>query len=47
MDFLGLRTLTVIQNAVNLVEQTTGVKLDMGEIDYNESGIRVVSEPED
>lgn len=36
MDFLGLRTLTVIQNAVNLVEQTTGVKLDMSEIDYND-----------
>ena len=36
MDFLGLRTLTVIQNAVNLVEQATGVKLDMGEIDYND-----------
>ena len=36
MDFLGLRTLTVIQNAVNLVEQTAGVKLDMGEIDYND-----------
>ena len=34
--FLGLRTLTVIQNAVNLVEQATGVKLDMGEIDYND-----------
>ena len=34
--FLGLRTLTVIQNAVNLVEQTTGVKLDIGEIDYND-----------
>lgn len=34
--FLGLRTLTVIQNAVNLVEHTTGVKLDMGEIDYND-----------
>lgn len=36
MDFLGLRTLTVIQNAVNLVQQATGVKLDMGEIDYND-----------
>ena len=36
MDFLGLRTLTVIQNAVNLVEQATGVKLDMGKIDYND-----------
>ena len=36
MDFLGLRTLTVIQNAVHLVEQETGVKLDMQHIDYND-----------
>ena len=36
MDFLGLRTLTVIQNAVHLVEQDTGVKLDMQHIDYND-----------
>ena len=36
MDFLGLRTLTVIQNAVRNVEKTTGVKLDMMKIDYND-----------
>mgnify|MGYP000585690416 FL=1 len=27
MDFLGLRTLTVIQDAIRLVEKSTGVKL--------------------
>lgn len=36
MDFLGLRTLTVIQNAMRNVEKTTGVKLDMMQIDYND-----------
>ena len=35
MDFLGLRTLTVIQNAVHLIEQDAGVKLDIQHIDYN------------
>ena len=39
MDFLGLRTLTVIQNAVHLVEQDTGVKLDMQQIDYNDKRV--------
>ena len=39
MDFLGLRTLTVIQNAVHLVEQDTGVKLDMQHIDYNDKKV--------
>ncbi len=29
MDFLGLRTLTVIQNAVNLIQKDAGVTLDM------------------
>ena len=29
MDFLGLRTLTVIQNAVNLAEKSTGKKIDL------------------
>ena len=29
MDFLGLRTLTVIQNAVRLVAKNTGGQLDM------------------
>ena len=36
MDFLGLRTLTVIQNAVKFVEKNTGVVLDMDHIDYND-----------
>ena len=39
MDFLGLRTLTVIQNAVHLIEQDAGVKLDMQHIDYNDKNV--------
>ena len=35
----GIRTLTVIQNAVHLVEQDTGVKLDMQHIDYNDKKV--------
>ena len=36
MDFLGLRTLTVIHDAVEFVEQTTGKKVDIDAIDYND-----------
>ena len=39
MDFLGLRTLTVIQNAVHLIEQDAGVHLDMQQIDYNDKKV--------
>ena len=39
MDFLGLRTLTVIQNAVHLIEQDTGVHLDMQQSDYNDKKV--------
>ena len=39
MDFLGLRTLTVIQNAVKLVEKSHGVALDMDKIDYNDKKV--------
>ncbi len=39
MDFLGLRTLTVIQDAVRLVEKDTGVSLDMQKIDYNDKKV--------
>ena len=39
MDFLGIRTLTVIQNAVHLIEQDTGVHLDMQQIDYNDKKV--------
>lgn len=39
MDFLGLRTLTVINDAVKLVQQNHGIKLDMDAIDYNDAGV--------
>ena len=39
MDFLGLRTLTVINDAVHLVERSTGVHLDMMKIDYNDKKV--------
>ena len=39
MDFLGLRTLTVIQNAVRLAERSTGKEIDMDRIDYNDPAV--------
>ena len=41
MDFLGLRTLTVIQNAVNLINKNRSEndKLKLEEIDYNDSKV--------
>ena len=39
MDFLGLRTLTVIQNAVRQAEENYGVHLVMEEIDYNDKDV--------
>ena len=36
MDFLGLRTLTVIQNAEKLVEKDSDIVLDLMNIDYND-----------
>ena len=36
MDFLGLRTLTVIADAVKFVEETKGVHIDIDNIDYND-----------
>ena len=38
MDFLGLRTLTVIQNAVNMVKQKVP-GLDLNSIDYNDQAV--------
>ncbi|ADL13378.1 DNA polymerase III subunit alpha [Acetohalobium arabaticum] len=32
MDFLGLRTLTVINNTLEIIERTQGIKLDLDEI---------------
>ncbi|MBQ9885462.1 MAG: DNA polymerase III subunit alpha [Lachnospiraceae bacterium] len=39
MDFLGLRTLTVIQNAVKLIEAGRGIKLDIDKIDFNDKEV--------
>ena len=39
MDFLGLRTLTVIQNAVNNVEKTRGIKIDIDKIDFDDKEV--------
>lgn len=39
MDFLGLRTLTVIQKAVKLIEKNKGISLDMDHVDYNDKQV--------
>ncbi len=39
MDFLGLRTLTVIHNAVSQVEKNRGIRLDMDQIDYDDKKV--------
>lgn len=36
MDFLGLRTLTVIQNAVKMAQKNNGITLDLDHVDYND-----------
>ncbi len=39
MDFLGLRTLTVIQNAASMVEKNKGIHIDIDNIDYNDPAV--------
>ena len=39
MDFLGLRTLTVIQNAARMAEQSAGHPIDMDRIDYDDPAV--------
>ncbi len=39
MDFLGLRNLTVIQNAIRTIERTKGDHLVMENIDYNDKKV--------
>lgn len=39
MDFLGLRTLTVIQNAVNLIKKDKNIGLDIDNIDFNDKAV--------
>lgn len=39
MDFLGLRTLTVIRDAVKLASESSGLRIDLDEIDYNDNSV--------
>lgn len=39
MDFLGLRTLTVIQNAVKIVEKSRGKRIDIEQIDFDDKKV--------
>ena len=39
MDFLGLRTLTVIQNAVRMIEENHGISIDIDAIDYDDKKV--------
>ena len=39
MDFLGLRTLTVIRDAIALIEKNRGIKVDMDRLDFNDKEI--------
>ena len=39
MDFLGLRTLTVIRDAVKLASQSAGYQIDMEKIDYDDKKV--------
>ena len=38
-DFLGLKTLTVINEAIKLIEQRHGIKIDFNTIDVNDKGV--------
>ncbi len=39
MDFLGLRTLTVIKDAVDMIEKNTGKHIDVDNIDYDDKKV--------
>ncbi len=39
MDFLGLRNLTVIQNAQKLAERSAGKEIDLSAVDHNDPGV--------
>ena len=39
MDFLGLRTLTVIQDAARMASERTGKTIDMDKIDYDDADV--------
>jgi DNA polymerase-3 subunit alpha len=45
MDFLGLRTLTVIRDAVEMIEKNKGVRIDIGELDLDDREVyRMIGE---
>jgi DNA polymerase-3 subunit alpha len=39
MDFLGLRTLTVLQRSIDLVKQTKGIEIDIEKIDFTDKKV--------
>lgn len=39
MDFLGLRTLTVIQNAVRMIKKSQNIDLDLKNADYSDKAV--------
>lgn len=39
MDFLGLRNLTVIENAIALIKKTRGIKINIDKIDYGKKEV--------
>lgn len=39
MDFLGLRTLTVLRDALALIKQNRGIELDLDKIDYEDKAV--------
>ncbi len=39
MDFLGLRTLTVIHDAVDFIEKSTGKHIEVDHLDYNDAKV--------
>ena len=39
MDILGLRTLTVIQRTLNILEKTRGIKLNLDELPLDDAEV--------
>lgn len=39
MDFLGLRTLTVIRDTLDIIEETKGIKIDIDKIDFDDKEV--------
>ena len=37
MDFLGLKNLTIIQNAINIIRKTKGIEIDIDEIPIDDA----------